>query len=312
MTPVDPIDFDRPNDELANKPLLPTTLGTRDLNENTSVQVRDRVFFSARVLNAQVLQGFKNGVAAVLKGETNPAKQRLRIKDLLDSISYRPKSGKEGTIEDLSSNARLNLMLNTNVSMLRGFGQWMEGNQEGALDAFPAQELVRVAERHEPRDWEEIWSEAVETLGDSTTATDGDSGRFVAMKNDPIWIEISDFGLPYPPFKFNSGMGVEDVSYEDAVDLGVMDPDDSPIQPPNLGMNDGLQASVEGLDRELAQVLAQGLSPFVELVGGELRFANDGSPVTMEIFQESADRYLDRLFRARASGVLTALEGALS
>ena len=61
-----------------------------------------------------------------------------------------------------------------------------------------------------------------------------ETGRMVAMKNDPIWTAISDFGLPYPPFKYNSGMGVIDVSYSEAVDLGVMDKDDDPLPPSKL------------------------------------------------------------------------------
>ena len=37
----------------------------------------------------------------------------------------------------------------------------------------------------------------------------------VALKEDPVWTRISRFGQPWPPFDFNSGMGVEDVSHDE-------------------------------------------------------------------------------------------------
>ena len=45
------------------------------------------------------------------------------------------------------------------------------------------------------------------------------SGRMIALKNDPVWLRISDFGHPHPPFAFGSGMDMVDISRIDAVRL---------------------------------------------------------------------------------------------
>lgn len=276
MILTEPIPFKDAIDKFEAKGTLPTELKSREMQVHTSADVRDLAFFSSRVTDARLLQDFKNSSTSILKGESNTATQRLKLKQLLASMSYRPEPGKEGTLEDLSSNARLNLILDHNVAMARGFGQWQQGNREGALEAFPAQELIRVADRAVPREWFDIWDEAADELGDATTATSAaETGRMVAMKNDPIWTAISDFGLPYPPFKFNSGMGVEDVSYEEAVDLGVMDASDDPIQPQARRLTDGLESGVEGLDADLAQALVEGFSSAVHIIDGVLRFKND-------------------------------------
>lgn len=44
----------------------------------------------------------------------------------------------------------------------------------------------------------------------------------VALKTSPIWVELSRFGYPYPPFDFNSGMWVRPVSDDDCEALGLL------------------------------------------------------------------------------------------
>jgi hypothetical protein len=44
----------------------------------------------------------------------------------------------------------------------------------------------------------------------------------IARKDSPIWEELSRFHTPYPPFDFNSGMWVKDVSREEAVGFGIL------------------------------------------------------------------------------------------
>ena len=67
----------------------------------------------------------------------------------------------------------------------------------------------------------------------------------VALKDDPVWTAISRFGHPYPPFDFGSGMGVEDVSFEDALALGLVKDDyQPPEKSPLKAFNDGLEADL--------------------------------------------------------------------
>ena len=130
--------------------------------------LRERAFFSARVTNAQYLQNIKDRVESILNPRTvqrdgrpvteglNLASARAELKLVLQSIGYNP-GEKAGGLEDLSSDARLNLQLKQNVESAQGFGNFLQGQAEGALDAFPAQELFRAEDREEPRNWPTRW-----------------------------------------------------------------------------------------------------------------------------------------------------------
>lgn len=273
--------FTEADDKIGSKIVMPSELSSREMMIHARPDVRDRSFFSARVINAQLLQEFKNSAQEIVKGTSNIPQQRLRLKQLLAKFDYKPQPGKEGTIEDLSSNVRLNLILRINVSLVRNYGQWVQGNRPGALKASPALELIRISDRVNKRYWVDRWNHAREVLGNTTTATEAFGDRddeeinAFALKNDPIWSAISRFGQPYPPFDFNSGMGTRPVGYREAVEAGVMKATDEPIQPKPRNLNEGLESSVEGLDDDLLSVLQAGLSDDVELRGGVLRFKND-------------------------------------
>ena len=104
-----------------------------------------------------------------------------------------------------------NLIINQNVESVQGYGQHLQSLQ--VIDAYPAQELYRLEDRDEPRDWESRWSAAGGTFYD---------GRMVALKGDAVWTAISAFQTPWPPYDFNSGMWVKDVDRNDAIALGLM------------------------------------------------------------------------------------------
>jgi len=86
-------------------------------------------------------------------------------------------------------------------------------------------------------------------------------------------------------------MGVEDVAYEDAVDAGVMDADDDPIQPEARGMNDDLSMAVGDLDADLMQVLRVGLGDAVQLVDGVLKLKND-APLSNRALRDCGEAVL--------------------
>ena len=134
--------------------------------------------------------------------------------------------------------ARANVIIDTNAGMAAGYATAIQSNSYGARLAFPAQELVRIEERQVPRSWQNIWR--------SHGGKIYPGGRMIALKEDPIWSAISRFGNPYPPFDYNSGMGVDDVSYDEALKLGVLPsehyqpPEESPIK----SFNDKVEASM--------------------------------------------------------------------
>jgi len=121
-------------------------------------------------------------------------------------------------------------LLATKISLAYGLRQWQDGRSKGALTAFPAQEISVLNLTAAGTDLPKIWDDTVAELGSKTTATSASrTGRMVAKKSDPVWLRISEFGLPYPPFRLGSGEMLMDVSWEEAVDLGVVGAQESSV-----------------------------------------------------------------------------------
>jgi len=261
------------------KALLPTTLSSRQIMR-LAPELRERAAFSASTANAGYLQRISDVIHRVLDPHTvirdgrpvteglDVATARLTLKEALKEIGYQPDPAKRGTIQDLSSDRRLNLIIKTNVEMAQGYGNWQQG--QATLDAFPAQELFRAEDREEPRDWLQRWR------GAGGRVFDG--GRMIALKNDPIWTEISAFGLPYPPFDFGSGMDVRDIDRDEAVALGLLGPDDQ-VEPADRGFNDDLELSNPARDAKLRAALQDSLGDKVAFDGEVLRWQEDESEI---------------------------------
>lgn len=175
---------------------------------------RNRAFFSSRVAEVNILAAMRERVAKYAEGETDLSKIRMMIRDDLRRANYTPEPGQENTIHDLFSQARLDVIIKTNVAQARGYMQYAEGMSPGAFAAFPAQEFTRIAHRRNQRqDWPQRWAKA----GGKTYG-----GRMIALKDDPVWERLSVFGNPFPPFDWGSGMGVMDVDRKTAIQLGLI------------------------------------------------------------------------------------------
>ena len=255
-----PLKFDEAIEQLEDRALLPTWMSSDDLSE-LSVMVRHRSFFSARVTNAGFLEKTKKLIDSIVTprraedGATighSRTTARAELKDHLEKIKYQPDPKKRGTIQDLGSDQRLNLILETNADMARGFGQWKQGQDPTLLAIYPARELFRGETRKEPRNWEARWAAAGgETYG----------GRMIAPTNSDIWSKISRFGTPFPPFDFNSGMDTLDVSRSEALRLGVVkktDPPQTP-HPGDFNIKDAKTSATGGLKDALSDSLGDGV-----------------------------------------------------
>jgi hypothetical protein len=214
------------------KALLPTTLSSAELAP-IRLDIAKTALASARVYEARFLSDLASVVESMLSPleredgniqGMNLAEARTNLKAKLKEYGYEPPEGERDRITDLSSDQRLNLMVETQVDLNRGYGQWRQGQDEDILDVWPAQELYRAEPREEPRDWDQIWDEAASRVDPAAHRVFKETNRKVALKDSPIWLTISDFGVPYPPFKFNSGMKVEDVERDAAISLGLMSP----------------------------------------------------------------------------------------
>ncbi len=242
------------------KTILGTTLGTEDLSK-IAPEIRERAMFSARTTNEGYLRKINDQIKDLVDGKKDQASVRLELKKSLEELDYRPDAEDRGGIQDLSSDRRLNLVIETNARQAQGYGYWEQGQDEDLLRAFPAQELVRVEERNMHRDWESRWEEAGGEFYD---------GRMIAPKNDPIWTDISAFGTPYEPFDFGSGMGTRDISRREAIELGVIDAD-TEIDPQSRGFNEDLEIPAGERDDALFEALRETLGAGFELVKGMLR-----------------------------------------
>lgn len=203
---------------------------------------RNRAFFLSRVAEVNILAAMRERVAKYAEGETDLSKIRMMIRDDLRRANYAPEPGQANTIHDLFSQARLDVIIKTNVAQARGYMQYAEGMSPGAFAAFPAQEFTRIRHSNTPRkDWPQRWAKA----GGKTYG-----GRMIALKDDPVWERLSVFGNPFPPFDWGSGMGVLDVDRKTAIQLGLVSDDElrgkvqQLRQKPVPDFNANLQATV--------------------------------------------------------------------
>src|ERR1039457_4041129 len=114
---------------------------------------------------------------------SNDARRMLGV--MLAQMGYTPPPGKEDTIQDLGSDARLDLILRTQWELVAGYGQWKGRQDAGYLEDFPCLEFYRAFPRRTMRDWPERWKAAGGRFcpGESSYP----QGRMIALADDPIW-----------------------------------------------------------------------------------------------------------------------------
>lgn len=192
---------------------LPTDASSADL-ARLPAALRQQALFSARLNTLGPLAQIGHDLKRILDGERSMSEARRDIRQALAEAGYQPPAGEEGGLLDHTSRRRIDLILRQNIRAARGYGKWAADMDPDRLDLWPAQELVRVFARANPRGtWKQRWAEAGGKLY---------GGRMIALKTDPVWTRISRFGTPYPPFDYGSGMGVVDIAREEAERLGLI------------------------------------------------------------------------------------------
>ncbi len=266
---------------------LSPAIGTRDIEENIPAEIRERAFYSARTPYADYLAETSrniqrmvqpdvritpDGLVPTVSGDSiSPAQVRARMKRQLAALGYQPDPAKRGGLQDLSSDRRVNLIIDTQLKMSRGYGSWRQSQDSTVLDLWPADELYRAINRKNERDWQQRWNEARRALGSRTSATVAlyATGPFVALKNDPIWREISRFRNPYPPFDFMSGMRVRDVSFKRALELGVIKQAQT-VPPAKDSLNEPVEMDVSTMPAGILQALGSALAGVARIAGNKL------------------------------------------
>lgn len=231
-------------------------------------QLRERAFFMAGVANARELQKWRSVVERVASGAMSAGQAREEMRRYLEKTGYKPEPGLEGTIKDRSTVQRMKVSIDTNVAMARGWAQRQEmlGNV-----LSPGQELYRQRNSRVPRNWAQRWQDAAEAVGWEGVAR---GGQMIALVTSPIWVELSAFGNPYPPFDYNSGMRVRPVDFEVCEELGLVRIDDidaleEEMEAQKESLNADVQASVAGIGEDLIDAVMQQLGGLVRRVRTE-------------------------------------------
>lgn len=234
---------------------LPTRLGTAELRE-LGAELLARSVFSARASNVVFVDLLKNLIDELAAGTLSEGQVRTAIWEVLELLGYDVERGGfpgeelepgiKGTLQDLASFRRVDLIVRTQRDLIQGAGEKLRGEDPDMLAEFPAWELVRNLDAMVPRDWPARWviaggkfpkrksgvGSGTESPGDGLgLQVPATNKRMIALKGDPVWGELGSYdnfedalGVDYPPFAFNSGMGWSEVSAEECERLGITGP----------------------------------------------------------------------------------------
>lgn len=169
------------------------------------------------------------------------AAAKTHLRDFLADQRYQPAPELTGTIHDFSSDERLDLILQANFRLERGYIRWMKGQERAMLDTWPAKEITVVANKEA---YETRWAEAGGVLV---------RGRMVALMNDPVWAGFSPFGVPYEPFDFDGSLRVRGILRADWAKLSPRQAEAEP-QPETRAFSQDLEIANTRCDGILRQL----------------------------------------------------------
>lgn len=185
--------------------------------------LRDRLFFSATVSNATVLDKMKHFIASDLAGirRSSPgAKEPEKVfgrekfvAEMRKALGIPVRGEKDsGKLTDIRSSRRLRLIYDFQKERTKAEATAETENDADHRELFPYREFVREEPRREPRNWIRLWK----GYGGKLT-----QGRMIALRDDPIWRKLNRFGWDHAPWDFNSGMDTRWISRSQARRLGL-------------------------------------------------------------------------------------------
>lgn len=198
-----------------------TDLASRQLR-SWSERIKAQSVFSARTTERSYVDMIKRRLVEVATRSEIPLVAERNLRAALVQLGYTPERGfpdnngrvppaRPGSITDLSSSRRIQLIVDTNLKQARSLGQIAASDDPVFLMAHPAWRLERTGARKKPRgDWKRRWADAGAACGWRGAA----KTEMAALKTSPIWEELGRgagnhrdaVGSPYPPFAFGSGM----------------------------------------------------------------------------------------------------------
>lgn len=262
-----------PSEKVLSKTLVASGLDSAGW-DTVAAGLKDRAFWSSRIESVRHLQAAQNGLADLLQHARNAdgaiTSRAQIVSDLMRSAKELGLATGAGGLADPGSEARAKVIVDTNAGLARSYVAWTAGATPGARAAYPADELVRIERRNEERDWRARWDAAGGKLH---------GGRMIALRTDTVWIRISRFGVPWPPFDYGSGMGVQGVSYEECVRLGLVAEGwtPEPAEDPVRDFNGHLEAEIDfkGADDPGWLWLQEQFGDQVRHAGGKIQWQGD-------------------------------------
>lgn len=263
----------KPSDIILRKALVAANIPSKDWS-TIHASLRNRAFFMSRVTEQKLLYAARQGVASILDGAKDKSELRRDLRKMI-SDGMRPTDPKlRGTIQDIFTKQRLDTMIDTNVRQAKGYANHLQATKPGALKAFPGYELIRVRQSRQPRDWQTRWNKAAREVGFEGVAR---NGAMIALKTSPIWVKLSVFGNPFPPFDWGSGMGLDDVERERCKALGLVGEGIPEQEPPKLDLNGNLQVEVPMIreDSLCAKILKDKFEDEIDFRGNTAHFRSE-------------------------------------
>jgi hypothetical protein len=257
MTFTTPIPFSEAIQKIAGKTVVTSALDSFGWSR-MPVALRERAFFSSRVESAVMLQSMQDyfadylavnrmpngGLVAQGRAEFVANMRELAIREGLGVVD--PVTGRinpeirESDVTDIRSISRLQLVFDVITESSQEFGYFQQGQSPEILDVFPAQRFIRVRPVKSPRSYH--------------AAHEGEIRRKDDLK---FWLSMNpDFNVPWGPWGFGSGMGVDDVDRNEAIAEGVMKESDT-VKPIAKDFNDGLSASIRSLGPDILKALVK-------------------------------------------------------
>ncbi len=255
---------------IASKTPIGSPLGSAELAQLPQ-GLRDSAQFSAHVENLRLMQRVQDRVEQVigqLRNErgvyVNEAQfvaemQKIAREEGLDPRNAAETADRFGGIQDITSERRLKLIYRVQVQMANEYARWVKANDPAVLQAWPAQEFIRVQSRKVPRT---NWPERFQAAGGKLI-----NDRMVALISDPLWRKLSVFGNPYPPFDYGSGMGLRTLSRREAEALRLLKPGDV-VKSSFEEFNAHLKASVTDLNETWQNGLKDIFGDQIQIVDG--------------------------------------------
>jgi len=259
-----PLPFEQAVTMLEQRAIVPASEWNSALWRSKREEVAQRSFFSANVENMRFLNRAKKFISDTLELATkeviDPDGKTVRMLSGGDRATFvrtmrefmiqeSMVSGEEEFFDvdqkdltDLRSENRLRLIYDTNLRQAFGFGQWKQGQTPTILRRVPAQRFVRdrIVRVKRPR----------HALSEGEVRLKSDIEYWGNYQNDP---KIGGFGVPWAPFGFNSGMGLQDVDREEAIALGL--PVEKIKPDTKRGLNSKLGAAMKNVDPDLKRKL---------------------------------------------------------